>query len=69
MLPYNRELADQRRKYGDNMLKKAEEHLAVQKAFEAEKAERLEIARRKRQEEKEKQEAVEVRVLCFGLPI
>ena len=62
MLPYSRELADQRRKYGDNMLRKAEEHMNGQKVFEAEKAEKLEIARRKRQEEKDKQEAAEV---CF----
>jgi RNA polymerase-associated protein CTR9 len=62
MLPYSRELADQRRKYGDNMLRKAEEHMNVQKAFEAEKTEKLEIARRKRQEDKERQEAAEV---CF----
>jgi RNA polymerase-associated protein CTR9 len=64
MLPYSRELADQRRKYGDNMLKKAEEHLSGQRAFEAEKAEKLEIARRIRQGEKDKQEAAEVRSFC-----
>lgn len=65
MLPYSRELADQRRKYGDNMLKKAEEHLNGQRVFEAEKAERLEQARSKRQEEKERQEAAEVRLIYF----
>jgi len=59
MLPYSRELADQRRKYGDNMLRKAEEHMNGQKVFEAVKAEKLEIARRKRQEERDKQEAAE----------
>lgn len=63
-LPYSRELADQRRKYGDNMLRKAEEHLSGQRAFEADKAEKLEMARKKRQDEKDKQEAIEV---CFYL--
>lgn len=60
MIPYNRDIADQRRKYGDNMLKKGDEHLASQGQFEAEGQARLDAARRKRQDEKERQEALEV---------
>ena len=60
MVPYNREIADQRRKYGDNMLKKGEEHLATQRQYESEVQSKLDTARQKRQEEKERQEALEV---------
>ncbi|KAF9232678.1 hypothetical protein BU15DRAFT_80981 [Melanogaster broomeanus] len=58
-LPYNIELADQRRKYGESMLRRADEHLATQKEFEAEAQARLDAARQKRQEEKQRQEALE----------
>jgi hypothetical protein len=61
MVPYNREIADQRRKYGDIMLRKSEEHLAAQRQFEAEAQAKLESARQKRQEERDRQEALEVR--------
>ena len=60
MVPYNREIADQRRKYGDIMLRKSEEHLAAQRQFEAEAQAKLEAARQKRQEERDRQEALEV---------
>jgi RNA polymerase-associated protein CTR9 len=60
MVPYNRDIADQRRKYGDNMLRKGDEHLAAQKQHEAEVQARLDAARRKRQEEKERLEEQEV---------
>ncbi|KAF9464960.1 RNA polymerase II-associated protein [Collybia nuda] len=59
IIPYNRDIADQRRKYGDNMLKKGDEHLASQRQFEAESQARLDAARRKRQDEKERQDALE----------
>lgn len=59
-VPYDRDIADNRRKYGDTMLRKAEEHLANQRQFEAENQARLETARRKRQEERDRQEALEV---------
>jgi RNA polymerase-associated protein CTR9 len=62
MVPYSREIADQRRKYGDNMLRKSEEHLAVQKQHEGEVQAKLDSARQKRQEEKERQGALEVRL-------
>ncbi|KIJ12938.1 hypothetical protein PAXINDRAFT_14301 [Paxillus involutus ATCC 200175] len=58
-LPYNIELADQRRKYGESMLRRADEHLATQKEFEAEAQAKLDAARQKRQEEKQRQEALE----------
>lgn len=60
MVPYSRDIADQRRKYGDNMLRKGDEHLTSQRQHEEEAQARLEAARRKRQEEKERQEGLEV---------
>lgn len=60
MVPYNRDIADQRRKYGDSMLRKGDEHIAMQQQHEAEMQAKLETARRKRQEEKDRQEALEV---------
>ncbi|PFH49770.1 hypothetical protein AMATHDRAFT_76029 [Amanita thiersii Skay4041] len=59
MVPYSRDIADQRRKYGDNMLRKGDEHIAVQQQHEAEAQAKIEAARRKRQEEKERQEEME----------
>ncbi|KAJ6465111.1 RNA polymerase II-associated protein [Mycena vitilis] len=59
MVPYSREIADQRRKYGDNMLRKSEEHLATQKQYEGEVQAKLDTARQKRQEEKDRQGALE----------
>ncbi|KAH7889009.1 hypothetical protein F5I97DRAFT_1804053 [Phlebopus sp. FC_14] len=58
-LPYHREIAEQRRKYGETMLRKCDEHLATQKEFEAEAQAKLDAARQKRQEEKQRQEALE----------
>jgi RNA polymerase-associated protein CTR9 len=60
LVPYSRDIADQRRKYGESMLRKADEHLATQRQFEAEAQARLSSVRQKRQEEKERQEAIEV---------
>ncbi|KAJ7658031.1 RNA polymerase II-associated protein, partial [Mycena rosella] len=59
MVPYSREIADQRRKYGDNMLRKSEEHLATQKQYESEVQAKLDTARQKRLEERERQGALE----------
>lgn len=59
MVPYSREIADQRRKYGDNMLKKGEEHLMTQRQYESEVQSKLDSARQKRQEERERLEALE----------
>lgn len=60
MVPYSRDIADQRRKYGEIMLRKGDEHIAAQQQYEAETQGKLEAARRKRQEEKVRQEALEV---------
>lgn len=65
-VPYSRDLADQRRKYGDSMLRRCDEHLATQRQFEAESQAKLEAARQKRQEEKERQEALEVRYMFYS---
>ena len=45
------------------MLRRADEHLTAQREFEAEAQARLEAARQKRQEEKQRQEALEV---CYS---
>ncbi|KAJ7140486.1 RNA polymerase II-associated protein [Mycena crocata] len=59
MVPYSREIADQRRKYGDNMLRKSEDHLATQKQYEDEVQAKLDMARQKRQEERDRLGALE----------
>ncbi|KAJ7582968.1 RNA polymerase II-associated protein [Mycena floridula] len=59
VVPYSRDIADQRRKYGDNMLKKGDEHLTVQRQHESEAKAKLDSARQKRQEDKERVEALE----------
>lgn len=65
VVPYDRDIADNRRKYGDTMLRKAEEHLTNQQQYEDENQTRLETARRKRQEERDRQEALEVSLAFF----
>lgn len=62
-LPYSREIADQRRKYGDNMLKKKDEHIATQRQYEQGVQSKLDLARKKRQEERDRAEALEVCLL------
>ncbi|KAJ3576752.1 hypothetical protein NP233_g216 [Leucocoprinus birnbaumii] len=59
LVPYSKDIADNRRKYGESMLRKAEDHLAAQRQHDADTQSRLEAARRKRQEERERQEAIE----------
>ncbi|KZT71727.1 TPR-like protein [Daedalea quercina L-15889] len=59
VVPYSKEMADQRRKYGDSMLRRCDEHLATQRQHEAETQAKLEAARQKRQQEREQQEAAE----------
>ncbi|EGO00400.1 hypothetical protein SERLA73DRAFT_122419 [Serpula lacrymans var. lacrymans S7.3] len=60
VVPYSREMADHRRKYGESMLRRGDEHLSAQKHFEAEAHAKLEAARQKRLEEKRRQEATEL---------
>ncbi|KAG0696963.1 hypothetical protein DFH29DRAFT_178165 [Suillus ampliporus] len=59
VVPYSRDIADQRRKYGESMLRRGDEHLATQKEFEAEAQAKLDAARQRRQSERDKQEALE----------
>ena len=60
VVPYSKEMADQRRKYGDSMLRRCDEHLATQRQHEAEQHAKLEAARQRRQQEREQHEAAEV---------
>ena len=60
-VPYDRDLAEERKKYADSMLRRAEEHLSAQRQYEAEQAARLEGARQKRAAERERIETLEVR--------
>ncbi|KAH7343980.1 hypothetical protein B0J17DRAFT_644869 [Rhizoctonia solani] len=57
--PYNRDVADQRRKYGDSMLRKAPEQLSLQQAHETEINARRDAAKLKRQEETERLQEAE----------
>ena len=59
-LTYNRDMADQRRKYGEGMLRKSAEHLAAQEKHEADMKARLENARQQRADEKHRQDEIEV---------
>jgi RNA polymerase-associated protein CTR9 len=67
VVPYSRDIADQRRKYGESMLRRGDEHLATQKEFEAEAQAKLVAARLRRQMERDKLEAIEVR--CFRVSL
>ncbi|KAK0469470.1 RNA polymerase II-associated protein [Desarmillaria tabescens] len=56
-VPYSRDIADQRRKYGDSMLRKGDDHLASQKQYEDRAQAKLFDARQRRQEERDRMEA------------
>ncbi|KAH9961533.1 RNA polymerase II-associated protein [Russula dissimulans] len=60
-VPYDRDLAEERKKYADSMMRRAEEHLSAQRQYEAEQAARMEGARQRRAAERERVEALEVR--------
>ena len=66
-VPYDRDLAEERKKYADSMLRRAEEHLSAQRQHEAEQAARVEGARQRRAAERERVEALEVRFFFFFL--
>ncbi|KDQ14109.1 hypothetical protein BOTBODRAFT_32898 [Botryobasidium botryosum FD-172 SS1] len=59
LLPYNTDIANERRKYGDTMLRKSTDQLAAQEKYETENRARLEVARKARQEEKERLDAIQ----------
>lgn len=65
-VPYSRDVADNRRKYGDNMLKKGDEHLETQRQYESESKAKIDAARQKRQEERDRLEALEVIFLILS---
>jgi hypothetical protein len=48
------------------MLRRGDEHLATQKEFEVEAQAKLDAARQRRQSEKERQEALEVRAFSVS---
>jgi RNA polymerase-associated protein CTR9 len=58
-VPYNKDVADQRRKYGENLLRKAEDQLQTQRAHQSESRGKLDAARAKRDEERARQKQVE----------
>lgn len=51
-LPYSQDIAQNRFKYGESMLRRSAEHLAAQDQYEADARARMDVARRQRQEEK-----------------
>ena len=61
-LPYDADLADQRARYGDGLLRKAPEQMSRQEAFEGETQARVEEARKTRAEEQARIQAAEVGV-------
>jgi len=68
-LPYDADLADQRARYGDGLLRRAPEQLEKQQTYEHEAAARVEEARRVREAEKIKLQEAEVSqaVLCMAI--
>ncbi|KAK4687282.1 RNA polymerase-associated protein CTR9, partial [Tremellales sp. Uapishka_1] len=58
-LPYDAELADQRARYGDSLLRKAPEQINKQEIYEGETQARVEEARRARKEEQDRIQAAE----------
>ncbi|CAD6588341.1 MAG: hypothetical protein TREMPRED_005031, partial [Tremellales sp. Tagirdzhanova-0007] len=58
-LPYDADLADQRARYGDGLLRKAPEQMSRQEAFEGETQARVEEARKTRAEEQARIQAAE----------
>jgi RNA polymerase-associated protein CTR9 len=63
-LPYDADLVEQRSRYGEGLLRRAEDQKQKQLSWESEQAERHAEAVRRRQEEKRKMEMVEVGFLC-----
>jgi len=59
-LPYDVDLVDQRSKYGEGLLRRADDQRQRQKSWEGEQSERHQEALRRRQEERRKLEEIEV---------
>ncbi|KZO93784.1 TPR-like protein [Calocera viscosa TUFC12733] len=63
VLPFARDLPDQRRRYGETVLRKSNDHIEAQKAAEAEVLAKAEAARQMREDERRrKQEEEETRI-------
>ena len=62
-LPYDADLADQRARYGDGLLRRAPAEIEKQTAYEGEAQARVEEARRIREEEQRKLQEAEVSLL------
>ena len=62
-LPYDVDLVEQRSKYGEGLLRRADDQRQKQTTWENEQTERHLEAVRRRQEERRKQEQIEVRTL------
>ena len=75
-LPYDADMATQRARYGDSLLRRAPEQMARQEAYEGEFQARVKEARRARADEQARIQAAEVRsslvsvqytlTLCLG---
>jgi hypothetical protein len=61
-LPYDVDLVDQRSKYGEGLLRRADDQRQKQMTWENEQTERHLEAVRRRQEERRKLEQIEVRI-------
>jgi len=59
-LPYDADLADQRARYGDGLLRRAPEQITKQEAYESEAHARVEAVRKLRAAEQERIRAAEV---------
>lgn len=53
-LPYSQDIAQNRYRYGESMLRRSAEHIAAQELYEAQTKARMDVARRQRQEERER---------------
>ena len=53
-LPYSQDIAQNRYRYGESMLRRSADHIAAQELYEAQAKARMDVARRQRQEERER---------------
>lgn len=65
LVPYDKEMADERRKYGDSVLRKADEHLATQRQYDSGVQDKLDAARQRRQLERDRLQDAQVRTILL----
>lgn len=53
-LPYSQDITQNRYRYGESMLRRSAEHIAAQELYETQVKARMDVARRQRQEERER---------------